>query len=579
MYLIKNEYFKAKHNQMKTKITLLILFITCFGFAQNGINYKAVIKDDLGNVVANDLIVVQFSILQGVAETNVYSETHSPTTDDNGIILVNIGEGTPISGIFTDIDWGSDTHFLNVQLNTGSGLVDMGTTAFKSVPYAMSASTIELPYYGDTTYSGAAFQVHNNDTNATYGIVGTTGTDGAAIPANRAGVLGYSTNAHGVYGVSVNSFYAGVQGVSESATGVGIQGYAIGGGVGGHFYTTSFGTAALTTGTGNVGIGIDTPEMKLHVGGDLFVQSNLGELVIGYPNNGNQWKLATFSGGSDLIFRSKPDGSNTLSTRFNLKQNGDIVMAETAGRVGIGLSNPVNPFSVLQASGTANTVRIESQEHPVGKDLLELIVPSGSTSGSQFIEMQNGATIVAAVNSDGSARFSSKLGIDGTPTGKLHIFQNGQTLGSGLRFTDGTANSDWDITHGFALRFHYGATLKGFINATTGVYTVSSDVNLKSNIQNLDSTLDLVKQLRPTTYYYKDDTSKTKAIGLIAQEVKPIFPELVHFSEADGLYGIDYAGFSVVTIKAIQDQQTIIESQQKQIDELKILVQTLLEKQ
>ena len=54
--------------------------------------------------------------------------------------IVNIGLGTPISGDFTTIDWGSDDHFLNVQINTGGGLTDMGTTQFMAVPYALSAA-------------------------------------------------------------------------------------------------------------------------------------------------------------------------------------------------------------------------------------------------------------------------------------------------------------------------------------------------------------------------------------------------------------------------------------------------------
>ncbi|MBF8150864.1 hypothetical protein ITJ86_13205 [Winogradskyella sp. F6397] len=124
---------------MKTKITLLILFLTTLGFAQNGINYKAVIKDNIGNVVANDLVVVQFSILQGAAQTNVFTETHSPSTDENGIITVNIGEGTPVSGTFASIDWASEDHYLNVQINVGDGLTDMGTTQFKTVPYAIAS--------------------------------------------------------------------------------------------------------------------------------------------------------------------------------------------------------------------------------------------------------------------------------------------------------------------------------------------------------------------------------------------------------------------------------------------------------
>ncbi|MCX7550481.1 hypothetical protein [Xanthomarina sp. F2636L] len=122
---------------MKNSITLITLLITTFLFSQNGINYKAVIKDNLGNVVANQNIEIQFIILEDA--TNVYQETHLPTTDANGIAIVNIGEGVVISGVFTDIDWGNDDHFLNVQIDTGSGLVDIGTTEFKAVPYALSS--------------------------------------------------------------------------------------------------------------------------------------------------------------------------------------------------------------------------------------------------------------------------------------------------------------------------------------------------------------------------------------------------------------------------------------------------------
>lgn len=127
---------------MKTKITLFILFLTPMAFAQNGINYKAVIKDGSGNLITNSQIEVQFNILRGSAQTNVYSENHEPTTDDNGFIVINIGEGTLNSGSpnFTSIEWGIDTHFLNVLIDKGDGLVDMGTTEFKAVPYALDVA-------------------------------------------------------------------------------------------------------------------------------------------------------------------------------------------------------------------------------------------------------------------------------------------------------------------------------------------------------------------------------------------------------------------------------------------------------
>lgn len=126
---------------MKLKITTSIaILISCICLAQNGINYKAVIKDGNGNIVANTLIAVQFTITEGTPEgTIVYQEDHSPNTDANGLITINIGEGNPSLNLFSDIDWGGNSHFLNVQINTGFGLTDMGTTEFKTVPYALSA--------------------------------------------------------------------------------------------------------------------------------------------------------------------------------------------------------------------------------------------------------------------------------------------------------------------------------------------------------------------------------------------------------------------------------------------------------
>lgn len=136
---------------MKTLFTLFtILFISISSFAQQGINYKALIKDDLGNVVANELIEIQFTILTGVS--GVYQETHSPTTDNNGIVIVHIGEGIPSAGPFDAIDWAEGSHFLNVQINTGEGLTDMGTTEFMAVPYAISS--------GDKSWESEFDNVH-----------------------------------------------------------------------------------------------------------------------------------------------------------------------------------------------------------------------------------------------------------------------------------------------------------------------------------------------------------------------------------------------------------------------------------
>jgi hypothetical protein len=122
------------------RITLACLLLFCItSFAQQGINYKALIKDGSGVIVSSTAIDVTFTILDGAV--NVYEETHAPTTDANGIVILNIGEGTPVTGDFSTIDWSSNNHFLKVQIDTGGGLQDIATTAFKTVPYAMQSKT------------------------------------------------------------------------------------------------------------------------------------------------------------------------------------------------------------------------------------------------------------------------------------------------------------------------------------------------------------------------------------------------------------------------------------------------------
>lgn len=122
--------------------TLALLFFVFTTKAQQGINYKAIINDANGDALLNTAVTVQFTILES-GTISVYKESHSPTTDANGIIIVNIGEGILISGDFTNIDWGGNPHFLKTEIDKGNGLTDMGTAEFKTVPYALYAKTAE----------------------------------------------------------------------------------------------------------------------------------------------------------------------------------------------------------------------------------------------------------------------------------------------------------------------------------------------------------------------------------------------------------------------------------------------------
>lgn len=140
---------------MKKKIFILFLLLSAITYPQNGINYKALIKDINGNVLSNATIQIQFTIVQDV--TNIFIETHSSSTDANGIVIVNIGEGTATFGNFNNINWEEENHSLNVQVDTGSGYVDMGTTQFMIVPYALHAKTSENVINQPQMPTGAIF--------------------------------------------------------------------------------------------------------------------------------------------------------------------------------------------------------------------------------------------------------------------------------------------------------------------------------------------------------------------------------------------------------------------------------------
>ncbi|GAB1858305.1 hypothetical protein MHTCC0001_31420 [Flavobacteriaceae bacterium MHTCC 0001] len=132
-------------------ICLAVLCAVSFGFAQTGINYKAIIKDTNGNIVANTSVTVQFNIYQGsILPNDVYEETHMVSTDANGLVVLIIGNGTS-SDTFADVNWEAGRHFLNVQIDIGDGLIDLGTTEFLSVPFAKHAETAGNTFSGDYT--------------------------------------------------------------------------------------------------------------------------------------------------------------------------------------------------------------------------------------------------------------------------------------------------------------------------------------------------------------------------------------------------------------------------------------------
>ena len=124
----------------KTLLTLLSVLFCAITFAQSvpqGINYQAIARDASGDVLMNQALTIQFSVISDITTGNIsWQENHQETTNDYGLFTAIIGQGTSTSvgssPTFDVIDWGSD-HYLQVKI---SG-INMGTTQLMSVPYSL----------------------------------------------------------------------------------------------------------------------------------------------------------------------------------------------------------------------------------------------------------------------------------------------------------------------------------------------------------------------------------------------------------------------------------------------------------
>jgi len=100
--------------------TLFVAFLATSIFAQapQSFNYQGVARDLSGIPIVNQTIGLRIAILQGATSGDeIYKETHSTVTSDIGLFNLKIGTGDVTNGIFNNIDWGSDSHFLQIEID------------------------------------------------------------------------------------------------------------------------------------------------------------------------------------------------------------------------------------------------------------------------------------------------------------------------------------------------------------------------------------------------------------------------------------------------------------------------------
>lgn len=164
-------------------------------------------------------------------------------------------------------------------------------------------------------------------------------------------------------------------------------------------------------------------------------------------------------------------------------------------------------------------------------------------------------TLASGVNTIADGYNSTVIGAYNTtdPNAEANTFSLSNrafVIGNG----DDTARSD-----AMTVLFDGTTTVAGELN-------VNSDMRLKTNIISLGATLANVLQIDGKSYNMKRDAQQKTKIGLLAQDIQKIYPELV--SEQNGILSVNYQGLVPVLINAIKEQQTLIDKNSKLIEKL-----------
>lgn len=202
---------------------------------------------------------------------------------------------------------------------------------------------------------------------------------------------------------------------------------------------------------------------------------------------------------------------------------------------------------------------------------------SAATGGSGYVQSQmvNGSAYGSLLLNPNGGNIGINYASGSAVNFPIDINQKSDSYG--LRFANSLSgySHNWDLfaNKGGAFIFSYNGVEKSWIDPDNGDYIEVSDARLKKNINSMNSVLSKVIALQPKTYQYVSNKQDSKlSSGFLAQEVMQLFPELVRDfkhpkkdSTDDKVYhGISYAGFGVIAIKAIQEQQQQIESANEQ---------------
>jgi hypothetical protein len=265
---------------------------------------------------------------------------------------------------------------------------------------------------------------------------------------------------------------------------------------------------------GNVGIGTATPQTKLHAVGTSWFQGDNTPLPA--------------AAGKGIAIGSGGDLGYVFAFDYGTFTPQNLLLNSPGGYVGIGTLTPV--LGRLHVEGGNTGVEIAAV---YGNSLNGRGMVGRSTNG------------VGVYGSSDNGLGDGGYGVYGRSEGGIGVYGYG---GIGCYGESGT---------GYAGYFHGTVTVTG--NLTAANFPNPSDARLKENVQSLGYGLPELMRLRPVSWSWIDQTQKQLPMGLIAQDVEGVIPELVlRDTDPTKPLGLNYMGLLPVMIKAMQEQQDII---------------------
>lgn len=169
--------------------------------------YQAVVRNSVGNIFISQPINFRMSIISGALPGIIeYSETHNVTSNAFGIVTLSVGNGTPVTNLFSNINWSVSTHYLKIEMDTttSGSYFDLGTLQLLSVPYALHSQTTDTAaaansltghYIGELFGGGIVFWV---DHSKQHGLIASitdvnTGTQWSNVINTQIGPTAQST--------------------------------------------------------------------------------------------------------------------------------------------------------------------------------------------------------------------------------------------------------------------------------------------------------------------------------------------------------------------------------------------------